>query len=64
MKQDLNHSDETIENLIDILCGSSRSDKQISILVYLLNNIQVESFSDHKMDEILNLFLVIYLKSS
>lgn len=36
----------------------------VNILVFLLGKIQVETFENRKMDEILNLFVVVYLKCS
>lgn len=36
----------------------------VNILVFLLGKIQVEPFENRKMDEILNLFVVVYLKCS
>lgn len=44
MKEDLNKKAMTITNLNNIITGSSKSTKQISILVFLLNKIHVEDF--------------------
>lgn len=64
LKQDLNANEETITSMSNLLTGSPHSNKQINILIYLLKKIQVEKFGNKKMDEILNLFVVIYLKCS
>lgn len=64
LKQDLNSESETINNIINILTGSPNSEKQINILIFLLRKINVEQFPNKKMDEILNLFVVVYLKCS
>lgn len=64
MKQDLNSGEETISNMIKLLTGSPQNDKQINILLFMLNKINVEMFPNKKMDEILHLFVVIYLKCS
>ena len=36
MKQDLNKSQDAINNIIDVLTGSGRSEKQIGILTFIL----------------------------
>ena len=64
MKKDLNAVDELCNNMVSIMTGSPQSDKQVNILIFLLQKINVEKFDNDKMDEILNLFLVIYLKCS
>lgn len=48
--------------MTNIMMGSPHSEKQISILIFLLNKIHVEQFNTKKLDEILDLFVVIYLK--
>ena len=50
--------------MINIMTGSPQQDKLVNILVFLLHKIQVETFENRKMDEILNLFVVVYLKCS
>jgi hypothetical protein len=62
MKQDFNQHEETISNMISLLNGSPHTEKQINILTYLLNKIKMEQYDNSKMDEILNLFVVLYLK--
>lgn len=64
MKQDFSHCEETITNMISVLQGSSHSPKQINILVSLLRKLTIEQYSHQKMDEILDLFVVLYLKCS
>ena len=64
MKEDMEHNDNTIKDMANIMMGSSRTDKQISILVYLINKVHLEAFSTKKLEEILDLFVVIYLKCS
>lgn len=64
MKQDFSHCEETITNMISVLQGSSHSPKQINILVSLLKKLTIEQYSHQKMDQILDLFVVLYLKCS
>jgi len=64
MKQDINEDNDTINNMINLMTGSPHSDKQINSLIFLLRKINVEQFPNKKMDEILNLFVVVYLKCS
>ena len=64
MKQDLNSNDEVCNNVVSIMTGSPHSEKQVNVLIFLLRKINVESFNNDRMDEILNLFVVIYLKCS
>lgn len=48
--------------MISVLNGSPHTEKQINILTYLLGKIKVEQYTNSKMEEILNLFVVLYLK--
>lgn len=63
MKEDIGLHN-TVQNMINFLTGSPNSEKMISILIFILNKIHIESFSNSKMDELLNLIVVIYLKCS
>ena len=63
MKTDISqHS--TVFNMINFLTGSPNSEKMITILSTILNKIHIEQFTNQKMEEILNLFVIIYLKCS
>jgi len=64
MKQDLHSSEEIITDMISVLQGSSPSYKQINILVSLLKKLTIDKFSFKKMDDILDIFIVLYLKCS
>ena len=50
--------------MINFLTGSPSSEKMITILSTILSKIHIEQFTNQKMDEILNLFVIIYLKCS
>lgn len=64
IKQDLNMNDHTIKDIINIMMGSPTSEKLVTVLTTLLNKLVIESFDNYKMMEILDLFVVIYLKCS
>lgn len=64
MKQDLAQNTNTIRDMMNIMMGSPHSEKQVNILIFILTKITVETFPNDKMDEILNLFVVVYLKCS
>ena len=62
MKENLSRS--LVNDLINILAGSSKSDKIINILIYFLKYLSLNSISKELMDDMLNLFVMIFLKAS
>jgi hypothetical protein len=62
MREDLSRS--LVNDLINILAGSTKSDKIINILFYFLKYLSLNTISKELMDEMLNLFVMIYLKSN
>jgi hypothetical protein len=62
MKQDLNKNQHVLHDMWNIMMGSQNNDKQTKILKYWLQKIHVETFQNERMDEILELFVLIYLK--
>ena len=52
-------------DLINIIAGSSsKSDKIINILIYFLKYLSLEQIGKDSLDDMLNLFVMIYLKAS
>jgi hypothetical protein len=52
-------------DLINIIAGSSsKSDKIINILIYFLKYLSLNQIGKDSLDDMLNLFVMIYLKSS
>jgi len=64
MKQDLNMENDTFNNMMNLMMGSPSSKNQVNVLMRLLEKINIGDFPSKKMDEILNLFVVVYLKCS
>lgn len=62
MKQNINQSETTIQNTLSIIMGCPKTDNQISIVEFWLKKIQMETFTFNKMEELLQLFVTIYLK--
>lgn len=54
-----------VVDLINILAGSSsKSDKIINILIYFLKYLSLNQIAKEILDDMLNLFVMIYLKAS
>lgn len=52
-------------DLINIIAGSSsKSDKIINILIYFLKYLSLNQIGKDSLDDMLNLFVMIYLKAS
>lgn len=52
-------------DLINIIAGSSsKSDKIINILIYFLKYLSLNNIGKDVQDDMLNLFVMIYLKAS
>ena len=62
MKEGLSRS--LVNDLINILAGSSKSDKIINILIYFLKYLSLNIISKELMDDMLNLFVMIFLKAN
>ena len=55
---------EVISDMTNLMMGCSHNDKQINILIFLVNKIHMENLPYQTLDEMLNLFVVVYLKCS
>jgi hypothetical protein len=54
-----------VVDLVNIIAGSSsKSDKIINILIYFLKYLSLNTIGKDVQDDMLNLFVMIYLKSS
>lgn len=63
MRADL--SRKFVIDLINIIAGSSsKSDKMINILIYFLKYLSLHPIGKDILDDMLNLFVMIYLKAS
>ena len=58
----LEKHENAIQDMISILMGSPKTEKQISILVFWIDKIHNDNFLSEQMDQLLDLFVVIYLK--
>jgi hypothetical protein len=63
MRSDL--SRKLVVELINIIAGSSsKSEKMINVLIYFLKYLSLHNIGKDVQDDMLNLFVMIYLKAS
>lgn len=62
MKEDL--SKNLVNDLINMLIGSAKNDKVVNIIMFLLKYISIHPIEKELMDDMLKLFVVLYLKSN
>lgn len=55
---------QVVNDFINILSGSSSTTKMVNLLNFLLKSMSMHGFEKDLMDDFVDLFVVIYFKSS
>ena len=62
LKNDL--SKQVINDLINIIGGTSKSGKLVNIMTFLFKGISINQIKPDLLDSLVNLFVMLYLKSN
>lgn len=62
MKQDI--SKQIVNDLINIVGGTSTSGKLVNIMTFMFKSLSIQQLKRHLLDDIINMFVMLYLKSN
>jgi predicted amino acid-binding ACT domain protein len=60
----LEFSKKIVNDFINIISGTSKSGKLVNIMAFLLKSLSIHNISKELMDDLIGLFMMLYLKSN